>query len=276
MEIEEHPNRRQRPNPAREKGRCRLFGVDVLTENKAEEVTEMLLKTVYQWDIKTEENLAAFAEESGNLHQQVRRTIYRHNVNSGLGPNVEPYGSREEFLDWLAQDIEDCQRHRETPQYEGHGIVVKAIVEHRNGKAVRAEFLQTNGVLLPHLPEPNRGGILTGGGNQQVGYGYFVEGHDGTIRFDQELHHELTSGDYPSDEGYQAVTNAMERLLQKDIDDQDKILKEDLLEIIGASEKACEYVQRNRLAQRLTTLNQTTQLTKVGPNSGGNHRTHIG
>ena len=219
----------------------------------------MLLKTVYQWDIDTGENLDAFREESGDIHQQVERAIYRRNSTGLPDPGINLYGSRQEFLDWLTQDLDTYRRQRETNSCNGRAVVVKAVVEHRDGKAVRSEFLKTNGVLLPYFPEPNRGGLLAPWRDQRDSVGYFVEDPEGRVRFDQDLYRELNLSENHSDEAAQLVRNAMERLLlRKDLDDQDESLMYDLLEIIGASEEVCEHVQRSRLAQRLIGLNPTT------------------
>ena len=220
----------------------------------------MLLKTVYQWDIDTGENLDAFREESGDIHQQVKRAIYRRNSTAVPGQGIDlPYGSREEFLDWLTHDLETYRRQRETKSCDGRAVVVKAVVEHRDGKPVRSEFLKTNGVLLPYFPEPNRGGLLAPWRGQADSVGYLVEDPEGRVRFDQDLYRELNLSENHSDEAAQLVRNAMERLLlRKDLDDQDESLMYDLLEIIGASEGVCEHIQRNRLAQRLIGLNPAT------------------
>ena len=67
------------------------------------------------------------------------------------------YPSREAFLERLADDLEGRNRRI---KHDGYCIAVKAIVEHRNGSPVRAEFVETEGPRLAHLPDPNGGRIL--------------------------------------------------------------------------------------------------------------------
>ena len=67
------------------------------------------------------------------------------------------YPSREAFLERLADDLEGRNRRI---KHDGYCIAVKAVVEHRNGSPVRAEFVETEGPRLAHLPDPNGGRIL--------------------------------------------------------------------------------------------------------------------
>ena len=50
----------------------------------------MLLKTVHQWDIDTQDHLNRFREESEEIHRSVVRTIYRND------PNADPRIREEE------------------------------------------------------------------------------------------------------------------------------------------------------------------------------------
>ena len=72
------------------------------------------------------------------------------------------YPSREAFLERLADDLEGRNRRnrKRRIKHDGYCIVVKAVVEHRNGNPVRAEFVETEGPRLAHLPDPNGGRIL--------------------------------------------------------------------------------------------------------------------
>ena len=160
----------------------------------------MLLKTVYQWDIGTQDDLAVFSEESEAIHRSATRTLYRSDPYADPGqrrdeelanrpkidrrrrrkvkqteektgkkakksPSVQEkeadlisnkYPSREEFLARLASDLE----HRKNHEGDGYSIVVQTTVEHRDGAAIRAEFVETEGPRLAHLPNPNMGRIL--------------------------------------------------------------------------------------------------------------------
>ena len=67
--------------------------------------------------------------------------------------------TRAEFLERLARDLE-LRNGRESGRNDGYSIVVKAVVERRDGNAVRAEFVETEGPRLAHLVDPNGGRIL--------------------------------------------------------------------------------------------------------------------
>ena len=67
--------------------------------------------------------------------------------------------TRDEFLERLARDLE-LRNGRESGRNDGYSIVVKAVVERRDGNAVRAEFVETEGPRLAHLVDPNGGRIL--------------------------------------------------------------------------------------------------------------------
>ncbi len=72
------------------------------------------------------------------------------------------YPSREAFLERLADDLEGRNRRnrRRRIKHDGYCIAVKAIVEHRNGSPLQAEFVETEAPRLAHLPDPNGGRIL--------------------------------------------------------------------------------------------------------------------
>ena len=72
------------------------------------------------------------------------------------------YPSRDAFLERLADDLEgrNKRNRRRHIKHDGYCIAVKAIVEHRNGSPLRAEFVETEGPRLAHLPDPNGGRIL--------------------------------------------------------------------------------------------------------------------
>ena len=196
----------------------------------------MLLKTVHQWDIYTQEDLNIFTVESLEIHLSAARTLYRTNPEANpaqyaeeipevdnsqrrtrrqeAGTEGQPekqaskkkpkpqspieeeeqepdeklwklwimdeFPSREEFLNRLNSDLEhrqQPQQRRKKAKYDGFSIVVKAIVEHQDGKPIRAEFVETEGMLLAHLPDPNEGRILIDLQRREV-----VEDSEGNIR----------------------------------------------------------------------------------------------
>ena len=146
----------------------------------------MLLKTVHQWDICNQEDLDTFRLESEAIHNSAARTLYcsdpyarpgqyrdeelanryiDYNKRTKSKKRINPteddlisnrYPNREEFLARLTSDLEQ----RENGEYDGYSMVVKAVMEHRGGETVRAEFVETEGPRLAHLPDPNLGRIL--------------------------------------------------------------------------------------------------------------------
>ena len=67
--------------------------------------------------------------------------------------------TRDEFLERLARDLE-LRNGRESGRNDGYSIIVKAVVERRDGNAVRAEFVETEGPRLAHLVDPTGGRFL--------------------------------------------------------------------------------------------------------------------
>ena len=244
----------------------------------------MLLKTVYQWDMDSEENLAAFREESLEIDRQVERVIYRRSDNIEPGEIVEmpgekewnretgqyvqhtfwdrdentgmPFMSREEFLTRIAEDLDLGYQFEENKHYEVYNefsrmhheyhlnadrniprqIVVRAVVEHRDGKPVRAEFLEVRGETIAEIPDPNAGGIIDlhrEGPHSDLGF--VVEDGDGKHRVDSEMHSRIRQmyregGDEPYPEGFQLVREAMKRAAsQRNLDDRDDLLLRYLL-----------------------------------------------
>ena len=85
----------------------------------------MLLKTVHQWDISNQEDLAAFREESEAIHNGAIRTLYQKDPYADPGQRKgeeqdetvsdadlvsNTYPSREEFLARLARAPEPLRR----------------------------------------------------------------------------------------------------------------------------------------------------------------------
>lgn len=80
-----------------------------------------------------------------------KRTISRRNDNTGV-----PFMSREEFLEQISTDLSEAflfeddkyywvydgfNKHHVLGRNIPRGIAVRAVVEHRDGKPIRAEFL---------------------------------------------------------------------------------------------------------------------------------------
>ena len=66
---------------------------------------------------------------------------------------------RAEFLERLARH-QELRNRRESGRNDGYSIIVRAVVERRDGNAARAEFVETEGPRLAHLVDPNGGRIL--------------------------------------------------------------------------------------------------------------------
>ena len=217
----------------------------------------MLLKTVHQWDICNQEDLAAFREESEAIHNGAIRTLYQKDPYADPGQRKEEeranrtvnqrtrrrgvtqpeentekesatalethpiqeqdetvsdadlvsniYPSREEFLTRLASDLE----HRKNPESDGYSIVVQAVVEHRrDGMAVRAEFVETEGPRLAHMRDPNLGRILDVVSFNQWEESYLIEDPDGSIRI--------------SESPFPCVTKTIELLHQQGLEKSNK------------------------------------------------------
>ena len=160
-----------------------------------------------------------------------------------------PYMGREEFLQRISEDLdqdllfEADQYYNVYDGHDGHkafgrdiphGIVVRAVVEHREGMAIRAEFLELRGDSLVELPNPNAGGIRDCHGDGNGRAGYIVEDEAGEMRMDEELFLQIEKRDGSSDEEAGMVIDTVKRLSRKDLDDSEDMLKEYLVkEIIG-------------------------------------------
>ena len=244
----------------------------------------MLLKTVYQWDIDTGEDLERFQEESLKIDRQVERTIYRCSNNIHPGeivdiPRVEilwdsktkrsvsetyidhtrnydtdiPFMEREEFLARLAEDMGREFSFRDDEKYQNvyheylnwhgqvmhetlwhpHGstiprlITVRAVVEHRNGTPVRAEFLEVRGEPIADLPDPNAAGIIGVHGRPDFGEGFVMEDSDGKRWVDTEMMSrmmETQERGYRNPDFEELVHETVMRTSRRDLDDQKDIV----------------------------------------------------
>ena len=146
-----------------------------------------LLKTIHQWDINTEENLAAFKRESLEILQKVDRAVYIRTLITDAECLLNPYCDREEFINWITQEFinwitEEVEEYRKV-------VIVEGTLIHRNGKPVRAEFRQEYGPFLDSLRDPNAGGVIDvwGPNHEFEGPCYLVEDEDGIVHRDYKL-----------------------------------------------------------------------------------------
>ena len=135
--------------------------------------------------------------------------------------------TRDEFLERLARDLE-LRNGRESGRNDGYSIVVKAVVERRNGNAVLAEFVETEGPRLAHLVDPNGGRLLDwfndeSGGQYDQDFIPMAEDPDGNIIPAEEL--SKTSRDIRR--------NTQRILVHPDLDRQDEFL---LIALMGGAD----------------------------------------
>ena len=174
--------------------------------------------------------------------------------NRGRYNTAVPYMGRDEFLQRISEDLDQdfpFEADESYNAYDGHDghrthgrdiphrIVVRAVVEHREGTTVRAEFLEVRGGSLAELPNPNAGGIrdFHEDGDRNGRAGFVVEDEAGEMRIDEELLVQIIQMQKrqgSSDEAASMVMNTVDRLNWKDLDDNDDLLKEYFMkEIIG-------------------------------------------
>ena len=126
--------------------------------------------------------------------------------------------TRDEFLERLARDLEIRNR-RESGRNDGYSIVVKAVVERRNGNAARTEFVETEGPRLAHLVDPNGGRILEwfadeSGKQYDEDFIPMAEDPDGNIVPAEEL----------LETSWDIRRNTQRMLVRPDLDRQDQLL----------------------------------------------------
>ena len=223
----------------------------------------MQLKTTYQWDINTQADLETFRNDSEEIHRGSERILYRRvgtcEEEKGQveyrevkrrsrrviekterksqektqektrweqippqGPHMQFY-SREGFINGIARDLESDPERKEE-EIKGVGMVVKALVEHRDGRTVRAVFVETRDTLLPYLQNPNDGGdILAFLDCRHHGDGLFVETPEGEILMEK----------YDVKDFLGHLRSATERLLQDDLD----FMEKSMIDILIAEEE---------------------------------------
>ena len=147
-----------------------------------------LMKTIQQWDIDTEENLAAFERESLEVIRKVDRAVHVRKLVTDTECLLNRYCSREEFISWTAWKMEEMRNVVISASgYEHWGVIVRAVLFHRKGRPVRAEFRQEYGVFLDHTGDPNAGGIIGKWDHEFDGPCYLVEDENGKVHMDYEL-----------------------------------------------------------------------------------------
>ena len=126
--------------------------------------------------------------------------------------------TRDEFLERLARDLE-LRNREESGRNDGYSIVVKAVVERRDGNAIRAEFVETEGPRLAHLVNPNSGRILD----------WFVD--ESGKQYDEDfipMAEDLDGNIVPAEELYKMsrdiFRNTKRMLVRPDLDRQDELL----------------------------------------------------
>ena len=125
---------------------------------------------------------------------------------------------RAEFLERLARH-QELRNRRESGRNDGYSIIVRAVVERRDGNVARAEFVETEGPRLAHLIDPNGGRILEwfpDGYGKQYDEDFIpvAEDPDGNIVPAKELY--KTSPDISR--------NTKRMLVRPDLDRQDEYL----------------------------------------------------
>ena len=150
--------------------------------------------------------------------------------------------TRAEFLERLTRDLE-LRNGRESGRNDGYSIVVRAVVERRDGNAVRAEFVETEGPRLAHLADPNGGRILE----------WFFD--DSCKQYDKEFIPMAEDPDgniVPAEELYKTSPdirrNTKRMLVRPDLDRQDEWLLISLMGGVdyhnGDFEETREWIER--------------------------------
>ena len=163
-----------------------------------------------------------------------KRISRRRKNNTGI-----PFMSREEFLEQLSTDLSEGFLFEEDKYYrvyngfnEHHvlgrniprGIVVRAVIEHRDGKPIRAEFLEVRGDPLAELPDPKAGKILDCQEDENGNWGYVMEDSDGRLWVDVEFWSRTSPfGEHlTTAEDARQESDAVKRLSWRDLDDRDE------------------------------------------------------
>ena len=134
---------------------------------------------------------------------------------------------RAEFLERLARH-QELRNRRESGRNDGYSIIVKAVVERRDGNVARAEFVETEGPRLAHLVDPNSGRILE----------WFPDGYGKQYDEDFIPVAEDTDGNIvPAEEWLKTSQdirrNTQRMLVHQDLDQQEELL---LIALMGGSD----------------------------------------
>ena len=163
----------------------------------------------------------------------------RPGLGNTLGPGAGRYFRSRPDLQHVPQpgEIHGPPRQRPGTQEErecdGYSIVVQAVVEHRDGKATRAEFVETEGPRLPHLPDPNLGRILDRLPSPEFKERYIIENPDGSIG--------INESPFPFD------TETVELLHQQSMDKKNKWILQWLLLGNDCGRNEQEYESREEI-----------------------------
>ena len=173
--------------------------------------------------------------------------------------------SRGEFLGQLNQDFDRGFLFEDDEYYEAYSdtfdritsnfrdipgrcmprqIAVRATVEHRDGKPVRAEFLEIRGNRIADLPNPNAGGIRDTYRDENGKWSFVVEESDGTYRMYRAMYkraREMYSRGrddrpYYDVEIARPLMDTLERLALREMDDRDDLLM-GFLEVVVRNER---------------------------------------
>ena len=134
---------------------------------------------------------------------------------------------RAEFLERLARH-QELRNRRESGRNDGYSIIVRAVVERRDGNVARAEFVETEGPRLAHLIDPNGGRILE----------WFPDGYGKQYDEDFIPVAEDTDGNIvPAEEWLKTSQdirrNTQRMLVHQDLDQQEELL---LIALMGGSD----------------------------------------
>ena len=134
---------------------------------------------------------------------------------------------RAEFLERLARH-QELRNRRESGRNDGYSIIVRAVVERRDGNVARAEFVETEGPRLAHLVDPNGGRILE----------WFADGYG--KQYDEDFIPVAEDPDgniVPAEEWLKTSQdirrNTQRMLVRQDLDQQEELL---LIALMGGAD----------------------------------------
>ena len=169
-----------------------------------------------------------------------RRSRRLQRRSAATATTAIPCMSRDEFLEQVLRDLEQGFTFEPEELYHaynecehtwvGHdvhsaygkdiprGIVIRAVVEHRDGAAVRAEFLELRGDPLAELQDPNANGI-----QNRLDDGLMTEDGAGRMWMDPEI---LQESGITEEEAERMASDLARMLNRRDLDDREDRLRE--------------------------------------------------